>query len=75
MVFVRNTISGQVADISPKLLQHPKFKDVLEVVEPNAKPYVAELYTPGTKQEKASKRDKLVVEEVIDTYSETEEEN
>lgn len=74
MVLVRNTISGQVAEVSPKLLQHPKFKDILEVVDADAKPYVAELYSPGTKQEKASKREKVAVEEVIEINSEIEEE-
>ena len=74
MVFVRNTISGQVADLPPKLLQHPTFKGILEVVDADAKPYVPELYRPGTKEEKTSKRNKPAVEEVIETYSETEEE-
>jgi hypothetical protein len=83
MVLARNTISGQIADVSPKLLQHPKFKDVLEVVDADAKPYVAELYRPGTKQEKAEKRnkkaDKVIevetpVEETIEIDPEIEEE-
>ena len=58
MVLALNTISGQIADVSPKLLEHPKFKDVLQVVEPEAKPYVAELYKGGTKTEKAAKKSK-----------------
>ena len=74
MVLVRNTISGQVAEVSPKLLHHPKFKDILEVVDADAKPYVAELYSPGTKQEKASKRNKLTVEEETEIDPEIEEE-
>jgi hypothetical protein len=83
MVLARNTISGQIADVSPKLLQHPKFKDVLEVVDADAKPYVAELYKPGTKQEKAEKRNKKTenvfevetpVEETIEIDPEIEEE-
>lgn len=88
MVLARNTISGQIADVSPKLLKHPKFKDVLEVVDEGAKPYVAELYKPGTVQEKAASKSKkskakaeaveeeLVVEdEVTEIYPEIEEEN
>lgn len=79
MVLTRNTISGQVADLSPKLLQHPKFKDVLEVVDAGAKPYVPELYKPGTKQEKESARivEDVIVEDDVDAVedNETEEEN
>lgn len=83
MVLARNTISGQIADVSPKLLQHPKFKDVLEVVDADAKPYIAELYSPGTKQEKAQKRhkkadkvfeDEAYAEETIEIDPEIEEE-
>lgn len=69
MVLARNTISGQISDVSPKMLAHPKFKDILEVVSDNAKPYIAEMYEPGTKTEKAAKRakkDEAVVESVID---------
>lgn len=82
MVLARNTISGQIADVSPKALKHPKFKDILEVVDNDAKPYVAELFKPGTKQERAARKskkdeytafeDELVVEE--ETIPETEEE-
>lgn len=74
MVLALNTISGQIADISPKLLEHPKFKDVLEVVEADAKPYVAELYVGGTKSEKAarkSKKESATVELSVD-FSEDE---
>jgi hypothetical protein len=89
MVLALNTISGQIADVSPKLLEHPKFKDILEVVEVDAKPYVAELYKPGTKTEKAARKskkaevvveaapiieDEVVVEEET-TIPEIEEEN
>lgn len=73
MVLALNTISGQIADVSPKLLEHPKFKDVLEVVEADSKPYVAELYKSGTKQEKAtrkSKKDDVVVEAAIEVEDE-----
>jgi urocanate hydratase len=84
MVLARNTISGNIADVSPKMLEHPTFKDILEVVDVSAKPYIPEMYAPGTKSEKASKRDKKqetvqsfaedVVEE-IETITNTEEEN
>ena len=56
MVLARNTISGRIADVSPKMLRHPHFKDYLEVVEDDAKPYVPELYKPGTTQEKKAAR-------------------
>jgi hypothetical protein len=81
MVLALNTISGQIADVSPKMLKHPKFKDILEVVEQDAKPYVPELFKPGTKQERAARKPKkeevafeeeLVVED--ETIPETEEE-
>lgn len=91
MVLARNTISGQIADVAPKMLEHPKFKDILEVVDEGAKPYVAELYKSGTKQEKAASKskkkeeaelveaiieDEIVVEdEVIEIYPEIKEEN
>ena len=91
MVLARNTISGQIADVSPKMLEHPQFKNILEVVDEGAKPYIAELYKPGTKQEKAAGKskkkeqapvveaiieDELVVEdEEIEIYPEIKEEN
>jgi hypothetical protein len=56
MVLALNTISGQIADIAPKFLQHPTFKDILVEVNEDAKPYVAELYTPGTIEEKTALR-------------------
>lgn len=86
MVLALNTISGQVADVSPKMLEHPKFKDVLVAVEAGTKPYIAELYTPGTKEEKSARKAKndtikvdfgnepVVEEKVIETSTDTEEE-
>lgn len=65
MVLALNTISGQIADVSPKMLEHPKFKDVLEVVDNEAKPYVAELYKGGSKKEKAARKSKSVVIEAV----------
>jgi hypothetical protein len=73
MVLALNTISGQIADVSPKILEHPKFKDILEVVEADSKPYVAELYKGGTKSEKASKKSKKE-EAVVEAAAEIEEE-
>ena len=86
MVLALNTISGQIADVSPKMLEHPKFKDVLVAVEAGTKPYVAELYTSGTKQEKSARKAKndtikvdfgnatVVEEAVIETSNDNEEE-
>jgi hypothetical protein len=73
MVLALNTISGQIADVSPKTLEHPKFKDILEVVEVDAKPYVAELYKGGTKSEKAAKKSKKE-EVVVEAATEIEDE-
>ena len=73
MVLALNTISGQIADVSPKLLEHPKFKDILEVVEVDSKPYVAELYKSGTKQEKATRKSKKE-ETVVETVAFVEDE-
>jgi hypothetical protein len=56
MVRALNTISGQIADVPPKILLHPKFKDILEVVDEERKPYAPALYQSGTKAEKAEKR-------------------
>ena len=56
MVLALNTVSGQIADISPKMLLHPKFKDILIPVDENAKPYNSALYKPGTVEEKIEER-------------------
>lgn len=56
MVLALNTVSGQIADISPKMLLHPKFKDILVPVDENAKPYNSALYKPGTVEEKVEER-------------------
>jgi hypothetical protein len=74
MVLALNTISGQIADVSPKMLEHPKFKDILEVVDADAKPYVAELYKGGTKSEKAAKKSKKE-EAVVEAAAKIEEED
>ncbi len=78
MVLARNTISGQISDVSPKMLEHPTFKGILEVVSEEAKPYIPEMYVPGTKTEKAEKRKKVeatVVEETIEAVEAVEDTN
>ena len=77
MVLARNTISGNIADVSPKMLEHPAFKNILEVVEADAKPYIAEMYKPGTKAEKKAKRTVdaapvVVVEDEPNVFEDTE---
>jgi len=58
MVRALNTVSGQISDVPPKILLHPKFRDILVVVDEDAKPHAPELYKPGTveEKEKAGKR-------------------
>jgi hypothetical protein len=56
MVLALNTVSGQIADISPKMLLHPKFRDILIPVDENAKPYNSAMYKPGTVEEKVEER-------------------
>jgi hypothetical protein len=56
MVLALNTVSGQIADVSPKMLLHPQFKDILVPVDENAKPYNSALYNPGTVEEKLEQR-------------------
>ena len=56
MVLALNTVSGQIADISPKMLLHPKFKDILVPVDEDAKPYNSAMYKPGTVEEKIEER-------------------
>lgn len=56
MVLALNTVSGQIGDVSPKMLLHPQFKDILVPVDGNAKPYNSALYKPGTVAEKMEER-------------------
>jgi len=56
MVLALNTVSGQIADVSPKMLLHPKFKDILLPVDENAKPYNSAMYKPGTVEEKMEQK-------------------
>jgi hypothetical protein len=52
MVLAMNTVSGQIADVSPKMLLHPQFSKYLVPVENGTKPYIAEMYHGGTVEEK-----------------------
>lgn len=56
MVLALNTVSGKIADVSPKMLVHPTFKNILVPVEEGTKPYNSELYRPGTVEEKVEER-------------------
>ena len=86
MVLALNTVSGQIADVSPKMLEHPKFKDVLVPVEEGTKPYNPVMYRPGTVEEKAEQspsffsflrkaEDEEVEEQVTESNIDIEEEN
>jgi len=59
MVLALNTVSGQISDVSPKTLLHPKFKDILVPVEAGTKPYNPVMYKPGTAEEKSEQRSGL----------------
>lgn len=59
MVLALNTVSGQIADVSPKTLLHPKFKDILIPVDQDSKPYNPVMYKPGTAEEKAEQRSSI----------------
>lgn len=56
MVLALNTVSGQIADVSPKTLLHPKFKDILVPVDAEKKPYNPVMYKPGTVEDKEEMR-------------------
>lgn len=56
MVLALNTVSGQIADVSPKTLLHPKFKDILVPVDAGKKPYNPVMYKPGTVEDKTEQR-------------------
>jgi len=53
MVLALHTVSGQVADVSPKMLEHPHFKNYLVPVEEGRKPFHPDMYKGGTVEEKA----------------------
>ena len=56
MVLALNTVSGQVSDVSPKMLKHPHFSQYLIPVEDGTKSYNAEMYKGGTVEEKIEQR-------------------
>lgn len=85
MVLALHTVSGQVADVSPKMLEHPHFKNFLVPVEEGRKPYLPGMFKGGTVEEKSEMGSSLVVEENVsdgdsdedviitfDTYTEEE---
>jgi hypothetical protein len=82
MVLALNTVSGQIADVSPKTLLHPKFKNILVPVDQDAKPYNPVMYRPGTVEEKVEQRSKPFsfkkkeeVEQETESNIDIEEEN
>lgn len=82
MVLALNTVSGQIADVSPKTLLHPKFKDILVPVTQDAKPFNSVMYKPGTVEEKTEQRSGLFsfkkkeeVEQETESNIDIEEEN
>jgi hypothetical protein len=82
MVLALNTVSGQIADVSPKTLLHPKFKDILVPVDAGKKPYNPVMYKPGTVEDKEEQRSKSFsfkkreeVEQEAESNIDIEEEN
>jgi len=56
MVLALHTVSGQISDVSPKMLKHPHFSKYLVPVEDGTKPYLKDMYHSGTVEEKAEQR-------------------
>jgi len=59
MVLALNTVSGQICDVTPRILAHPNYKDILVPVDSDAKPYNPVMYQPGTVAEKDEQRSGL----------------
>lgn len=59
MVLALNTVSGQVSDVSPKMLVHPHFGQYLVAVEEGTKSYNPEMYQGGTVEEKVAQSSKI----------------
>ena len=59
MVLALNTVSGQVSDVSPKMLVHPHFGQYLVAVKDGAKPYLPEMYKGGTVEQKVAQKSKI----------------
>jgi hypothetical protein len=74
MVLALNTVSGQIADVKPKMLVHPQFKDILIPVDENAKPYNSALYKPGTVDEKIEHRSASSITSIFKKKKEDAEE-
>ncbi len=72
MVLALHTVSGQIADVSPKMLQHPHFKKYLIPVEDGRKPYNPEMYKSGTVEDKADMGSALVDNVVEEERTELE---
>ncbi len=87
MVLALHTVSGQIADVSPKMLQHPHFKKYLVPVGEGQKPYNPVMYKGGTVEEKTEdtksrsflgfkkKDDDVVESEETESNIDIEEEN
>ena len=85
MVLALNTVSGQICDVSPRILAHPNYKDILVPVDADAKPYNPVMYQPGTVAEKDEQRsglnflkkrqEEVVQEHETKTDNDIEEEN
>jgi len=71
MVLALNTVSGQVSDVPPKLLEHPHFSKYLVEVEEGTKSYSPEMYKPGTVEEKVAQKSKI--SQLLDKWREEDE--
>lgn len=68
MVLALNTVSGQVSDVRPKLLEHPHFSKYLVPVEEGTKSYNPDMYQPGTVEEKVAQKSKIA--QLLDKWRE-----
>ena len=66
MVLALNIVSGQIADVSPKLLEHPHFKDILVVATEEDITAASAPTKKTSKKKSVSKPKAKVVEEVIE---------
>lgn len=71
MVLALHTVSGQISDVSPKMLKHPHFSKYLVPVEEGTKPYNSEMYKPGTVEEKAEQKSKIA--QLLDKWRDEDE--
>lgn len=77
MVLALNIVSGQIADVSPKLLEHPHFKDILVVATEEDIATVNAPVKKTSKKKSVSKPKAKVVEEIIEdnTFDEAPADN